>query len=964
MTSNPAIAVQEFGQSIWLDYIHRLELQDGTLQQRIDEQGIVGITSNPSIFQKAIGDSDTYDDAMRNMLELEPAEVYERLAIADIQMAADMFRPVYERTKGRDGYVSLEVSPLLADNTEDTIAEAKRLHAAVDRPNLMVKIPATEAGIPAIEACIAAGINVNVTLIFSVDNYEHVAAAYINGLEKRAEAGEDITHVASVASFFLSRIDVAVDRILQNNIRVAQVHGDTTRIAANRKLLGQAAIANAKLAYQAFQRIFSTGRFKRLAEQGAQVQRPLWASTSTKNPAYSDTRYIDLLIGADTVNTVPPKTLAAFIDHGTAAETLTHDLEDYLPPQDVMSKLYELGLDIGQVTQRLQVDGVDAFIDSFETLIDQVEAKIMVLKTGVMARQKMALGIYADAVSKAISDVEKKYINGRIWSKDGSIWTSYNPTIKAIEKRMGWLDVLKTIDLPRLQALQDSIKDSAFETVVLLGMGGSSLAPEVLYETFGKQDAFPALIVLDSTDPTQVQAVREAIDIGKTLFVVASKSGTTLETMSLYKYFWQQSNHNGAQFMAITDADTPLAHIATEQNFRDLFINPSDIGGRYSALSYFGMVPAALIGLDLDKLWASAARMIKASHENIPGTYHPGISMGAMIGAIAKEGRNKVEIYATQSMRAFGAWAEQLIAESTGKDGKGILPVVGSECGTPNEYATDRLFIYIRVDDDPDVDEMDERIRSLREAGHPRLTFRLPDVYSIAGEFFRWAYGTAIAAYVLELNPFDEPNVAEAKAATHRKLAHYEENGTLPQLSPIISGEHIQLYSNEHTLAPLRELCRSHGYDPNSRTEMLAAQIAGTHAGDYFALLCYFSLDEKSREMLRNLQERMRRVTTRAVTVGVGPRYLHSTGQLHKGGTNKGIFFIFTLERETDVDIPDTPYSFGTLINAQAAGEMDTLQAHERRVIHLHIDDDVINGLQKLMDAIGFVEERKFKTTV
>ena len=519
---------------------------------------------------------------------------------------------------------------------------------------------------------------------------------------------------------------------------------------------------------------------------------------------------------------------------------------------------------------------------------------------------------------------------------------------------------LDTIDLDRLKALQAAIKETPFDHVVLLGMGGSSLAPEVLYRAFGKQDGFPELIVLDSTDPARIRVVENMIDIDNTLFVVASKSGTTLETISLYQYFWQQTDAKSHQFLAITDAETPLANLAQENQFRDLFINPTDIGGRYSALSYFGMVPAAIIGLDLDRLWDNARLMINASHENIPGMFHPGISLGAIIGAIAKEGRDKLTIYTTQSLSAFGDWAEQLIAESLGKDGKGVVPVVSGKIGNPAEYVTDRLFVYLRVDDDPDAETMDASVRALREAGHPRVTLRVPDKYAIAGEFFRWAYATAIAAYVLEVNPFDEPNVSEAKAATNEKLAYYQEHKHLPAQEPIISGEHTQLFSDETTVAPLRELCRAHGYDPNSRMEVLAAQFAGTHAGDYFAFLCYFTPDEAIAARMRNILEYIRKITKRAVTLGYGPRYLHSTGQLHKGGTNNGIYFLITTKDTPDVEIPGMDYGFSTLFNAQALGDMETLQKHKRRVIRLHIDDDLHMGLQKLFDAIKFVEDRRF----
>ncbi|MEO1290675.1 MAG: transaldolase, partial [Chloroflexota bacterium] len=591
---------------------------------------------------------------------------------------------------------------------------------------------------------------------------------------------------------------------------------------------------------------------------------------------------------------------------------------------------------------------------------EQVAAKLTVIRTGVMNRQKLAMGIYAESVNKAFTHIDKDFVNERVWSKDASLWTSYNPERATIENRLGWLDVLETIDIERLKTLQANIKASDFEHLVLLGTGGSSLAAEVLFHVFGQQADYPALIVLDSTDPQRIREVEGQITLDKTLFIVASKSGTTVETMTLYRYFWDATGHKSEQFIAITDPETPLASIATDNTFRDVFLNPSDIGGRYSALSYFGMVPASIIGLDIDKLWSYADHMIEASHENIPSQYHPGINLGAVIGTLAKQGRDKLTLYSTQSLEAFGDWAEQLIAESLGKSGKGVVPVIGEQVASPAEYVTDRLFIYIRVDDDPDVPEMDEKIKALREAGHPRLTLRVPEPYAIAGEFFRWEFATGIAGHCMELNPFDEPNVAEAKSATKNQLDYLAEHGQFMPQTPRISGEHTRLFMDDNTANPLRELCRSHGYSPDSRTEVLAAQIAGTHAGDYFAILVYFSPSDAERAKLVEIQERMRKTTKRAVTIGYGPRYLHSTGQLHKGGANNGIFFLLTTNVGDDLAIPETDYTFGNLFQAQAMGDMETLQAHQRRVIRMQIDEVIMNGLNKLEDAVKFVEERRF----
>ena len=556
------------------------------------------------------------------------------------------------------------------------------------------------------------------------------------------------------------------------------------------------------MAYRSFQRIFQGERFEQLREAGALAQRPLWASTSTKNPAYPDTLYVDNLIGAHTVNTLPPATLAAFKDHGKVAETVTQETEAFLPPDEALDRLAEVGIDMGQVTSRLQEDGVDAFVDSFETLISQVGAKRELLRSGIIERTRLALGIYHGAVDEAIASLDAAYANPRIWNKDGSLWKPGAAAMNRIVERLGWLDFDSTIDRERLQALQDSMRGARFKHVVLLGMGGSSLAPEVLSDTFGRQPGFPDLIVLDSTDPARIRDVEDQIELETTLFIVASKSGGTIETLALDHYFWERTGGNGDQFIVITDPGSNLEVIARNAGVRDIFLNPADIGGRYSALSYFGMVPAALIGLDLHGLWASADTMRATNRESIPSSYHPGLLLGAVIGALAKEGRDKVTIYSTESLRGFGNWAEQLLAESLGKEGRGALPVAGASVGLPHDYVSDRLFIYLRLDNDADVAEMDAAIRGLREAGHPRVTIRLADRLAIAGEFFRWEYATAIAGALLQVNPFDEPNVAEAKDATQALLHSCQQHGSLPADAPLMSGDGLAIYANEATMAP------------------------------------------------------------------------------------------------------------------------------------------------------------------
>mgnify|MGYP005836248617 CR=1 FL=1 len=953
MQSNPPVEVQQYGQSIWYDNIRRSLIENGELKRMIDEDGVLGITSNPTIFQKAIGDSNDYDAGMMHLLDLEPYDIYERLAIEDIQNALDIIRPVYDRTQGRDGFVSLEVSPLIADDTEKTVSEAKRLFAAVNRPNVMIKIPATEAGIPAIEEVIRAGINVNVTLIFSIQNYEQVMEAYIRGLEQRKAAGQPITGIQSVASFFVSRIDVAVDRMLDNNIRAAQGR-DLARVSLNNRLKGKAAIANAKLAYRRYKEIFHGARFEALRAAGGAVQRPLWASTGVKTAAYPDTMYVDALIGPETVNTVPPDTLKAFKDHGTAAPTLEQDLDEAV---QIMDMLAEVGVDLDQITHQLQLDGVESFTESFRSLLDQVDAKRNVLASGVIKRQKFILGTQQAVVEQAVQDLSDQHINARIWEKDATVWKDHPSVVEKIRNRLGWLDVFSTIDIPRLQALKASSYHGPFDHVVLLGMGGSSLAPEVLKRAFGPQAGYPQLLMLDSTDPSYIRALEDQIDLKRTVFIVASKSGGTIETASFFRYFYERTGHDGSHFIAITDADTVLEKEAREKNFRDVFVNPTDIGGRYSALSYFGLVPAALTGLDIDALWASAQSMAKACGKKIMGKEHPGITLGAVIGALAKDGRDKVSIYTSPSIDGLGDWIEQLVAESTGKEGKGVLPVVGATVGKPHDFATDRLFIAIRVDNDDNA-ALDEGIMALQQAGYPCVILGLPDKTAIGGEFFRWEFATAVTGKLLGINPFDEPNVTESKNNTARLLEHFKAHGALPSTAPLLTEGGISLYMSEALAGTLRYTARQQ-QNPTSLVGLLATQINATNAGDYFAVLAYLPMKPEIEAILNDARRRIRHVTRRAVTIGFGPRFLHSTGQLHKGGANNGVFIQITCDDPVDIPIPGEPYSFGILKAAQAAGDLEALVSKERRSLRLHLHGDILAGLQVLIDAADMAGERR-----
>ena len=908
--NNPVREVQRLGQSVWYDNVRRGLLTSGEMA-RLIELGITGVTSNPTIFEKAIAGSTDYDEALLPLAQSgkSASETFETLAIEDIRATADLLRSVYNRSGGSDGYASLEVSPTLAHDTEGTVAEAKRLFAALDRPNVMVKVPATPEGVAAVGNLIGAGINVNVTLIFSLDVYRQVREAYISGLEDLAKSGGDVRKVASVASFFVSRVDTVVDALLQERIRRGEPHLE--------QLLGQAAIVNAKLAYRAFKEAFAGERFAPLRAVGARVQRPLWASTGTKNPAYSDVLYVESLIGPDTVNTVPPSTLTTFLEHGRADATLERAVDE---ADQTLIELTSAGVNMEEVTAKLLADGVKAFADSFEKLLANIQEKKERLLEQRRVLPGVGLGAHLSDVEAALADLKEHNVVDRIWQRDHTVW---KPDPAEIENRLGWLIVTDIMSeyAPALEEFAQEVRNADFRHVVLLGMGGSSLGPEVLRRTFGNANGYPEPIVLDSTVPAWVRAVTEAIDPARTLFLVSSKSGTTNEPNTFYTYFRSMvegavgKEKAGLNFVAITDPGTPLERMARERGFRRTFLNPSDIGGRYSVLSYFGLVPAVLMGVDINALLDRADCMREGCASCVPIHENPGAWLGAAIGAIAVKGRNKLTLVTSPSVDTFGLWAEQLIAESLGKQGKGIIPVAGEPLAAPNFYGDDRIFVYLRVEEDDNA-ATDAAIGKLESSGQPVVRLDLRDKYDLGAEFFRWEFAIAVAGSILGIHPFDQPDVQAAKDMTESVLQQFEASGELPQA--------------EATAAP----------------EKLLSEV---RSGNYLAIMAYVhqtpEVDLALDALRRKVMERHRVATT----LGYGPRFLHSTGQLHKGGPDTGLFLQLTADHGEDLSIPGKAYTFGVLADAQSLGDLRALQSAGRRVASARLADGSPAAIRKFV---------------
>jgi transaldolase/glucose-6-phosphate isomerase len=944
--TNPLRRLEDYGQSVWLDYIRRSLITSGELKRLVEEDGLKGVTSNPSIFEKAITGSTDYADllkSLRSNSDLDANSRFEELAIRDIQGAADILHPVYQRTRRRDGYVSLEVSPYLARDTQGTIAEARRLWKAVGRENVMIKVPATREGVHAFLQLVSEGINVNVTLLFSQTVYEQVAEAYIAGLEGFAARGGDVSRIASVASFFISRIDSAVDDILTDRLKAA---ADEREAALLKSVLGKVAIANGKLTYQRYLSTFSGPRWQALAARGAQPQRVLWASTSTKNPRYRDVLYVEEMIGPDTVNTIPPSTFDAFRDHGELRFSLTEDVED---AKRTMETLAKFGISMQEITEKLTDDGVRQFVEAFDKLLQAVEKTSQCTVTPQVNRQIYSLPqSLAASVKTAIDSWRADGKVRRLWHRDATLWTGADEG-----NWLGWLGITDD-QIAKEQVLRRIAEDGhngGFSHVLLLGMGGSSLCPEVLKLTFGRIAGFPEMHVLDSTDPAQVKAVEKKIDLANTLFIVSSKSGGTLEPNIFKQYFFERvqqlvgSEKAGSRFIVITDPGSKMQQVAEAGRFRHIFYGLPSIGGRYSALSNFGMVPAAIMGIDTEKFLDRTEEMVHACASCVPVDENPGAVLGIILGTAVKAGFDKLTIIASPGISDLGAWLEQLLAESTGKEGKGIIPVDREELGPPEVYGKDRIFAYVRLESAPDV-EQDARVAALEKAGHPVVRISLADIYDLGQEFFRWEIGTAVAGAILGINAFNQPDVEASKIATRNLTNEFEKTGLLPAEKPVIEEDGIQLFTQGANAIELAKLAPD-----KSLTSYLRAHFNRLAAGDYFAVLGYIPMTNAHEMQLQAVRHAVRNRKQVATCLGFGPRFLHSTGQAYKGGPNNGVFLQVTCKDASDLEVPGQKYTFGVVKAAQARGDFQVLSERKRRVLRVHLED-LTSGLTRLRTVV------------
>jgi transaldolase/glucose-6-phosphate isomerase len=721
---------------------------------------------------------------------------------------------------------------------------------------------------------------------------------------------------------------------------------DAMEQALLKGLLGGVAIANAKLTYQRYKDLYLGERWAALANKGARSQRLLWASTSSKNPNYPDVMYVDELIGPDTVNTIPPATYDAFRDHGRARPSLEEDIED---AQDTMDTLAQVGINMKLVTDQLLADGCKIFVDAFAKLLAAVNKQ---LNSPTEAAKRQSFTLPAELTTEVKATL-KSWADGarvqRLWARDATLWTGADEG-----RRLNWLgttdDQLALIS--HLRTAAQNAKNAGFTHALLIGMGGTVLGVEALARTFGKITGYPELHLIDSTDPAQVQAAEKKVDMARTLVIVSSKSGSTLEPNALREHFFERMKaavgpaEAGKRFVAITDAGSKMQYAAEAHHFRRVFFGGGGIGGRYSALSDFGVVPAAIMGVDVAKLLGTAEEMAHACSCSVPTDQNPGAVLGVIMGVAARKGRDKVTLVASPAIQALGAWVEQLLTASLGKGGGGLLAIDGEPVGPPAVYGSDRLFVYLRLESGPDAGQ-DAAVAALEAAGHPVVRIAVADPYGLGAEFFRWQFATAVAGSVLGVNPFDQPDIEGSKVATRKLTSEFEKNGALAAETPLGAGDGLTLFADGKNTRELESGARD-----KTVVGTLKAHFGRVKPGDYVALLPYLERSAANESAMQGLRALLRDKLKVATSVGFGPRYLHASGQAYKGGANSGVFLMITADDAADIPVPGHKYTFGVVKTAQARGDFSVLAERGRRVLRVHLGRDVNAGLAALSKAI------------
>ncbi len=902
----------------------------------LERDGVAGVSFDLELFADLLSCGAEYAEELDALLGqgLDAAAIIDELLRRDVESAAGVLTPVYERSDGRGGWLALDV-PGYVEPSIDAVG-SWFAHQVEDAPNVMLKLPANATGLSLGESMLARGYGVCFTHVLSPAQVLNALNSLARGLRLARTAGHDLGRIPGLMSMPLLRVDVAVNEALRDLARREPDAGDLAE-----SLIGRASIAVAKIAWGTVREAMAAPRWADLVAAGARRPRLAWHATRTSDPRRRPNELVEELIGPDTVTQMSPSVLAAFREHGVVSPRLARHLDE---AGEIVDDLATAGVELEELAAGLQAAAVKQERQRVAALCNLLEARRESGGGAPFQAARMSLAALAEPVSTRVEGMSDSFVE-RLWAADPTLWATDPETQAAVRNRLGWLflpESMREEALPIVGLGPTVGKDTS---VVLLGMGGSSLGAEacrIAYEI----DSFT---VLDTTVPRGVAAVAAGRDLESSVFVVGSKSGSTIETACLADYFHDRvaggSELPGERFIAITDPGTPLHEQARNLGYARVWLNPPDVGGRFSVLSYFGLVPMALMGIDVPALLGRAARFAALCAPEVKNETNPALLLGATLAEAAAGGLDKITFLTRPRLSAFADWAEQLIAESLGKQGGGPVPVSGEPHGSPGDYGADRLFVHMRFASDDLDAEPASLLEHLCAAGHPMIEITLADPHDLGAEFLRWELAVAVAGALMGINPFDEPNVSQAKERTGELLAHFESEGALPDPVPLYEDELLALYGSAE-FAP--DLANSADW---SLQEWLERYLAEVRVPDYVGLQAFLAPDLDTWHALQGLRALLRDRLGVATTMGWGPRFLHSTGQLHKGGPDTGVFVQLTADDTGDLPIPGRSYSFGVLVRAQALGDLTALQDRGRPVLRVHLRKHVESGLAALLEA-------------
>jgi len=929
------------GQTIWMRGVRRRLVDSGRLALGVIENAIGGLETDLVGLSGALERGPEYVEPLLRLGAISTAaDVGEHLLAEEAGIAAAALQEVYENSDGRHGLVSVDVDPATANDAEEMSHAARRLLVASGAPNVMAKLPPTRSGFAVFEALVADGLQVHIGPVFSIDSVVRAAAAF-----ERGTAGTAAARVA-VLSLGLAPLDNAIDQLLRRRIRAAR--HDVSGIES---LVGGAATAIAKVAWR---RLCELALAAASTPDGAVPPRRLhlaWVDLSSSDSRQPRQHYVESLIGADTIAVLDTMLLDAVKRRGRVDATLGQRVDE---AEEVLVELAEAGIDVHAVGEALEKEAVrraQAAYADYQARAAAAADAVAASSGGAADRMASGSPWFAEEseVDDALvdcSELEEGRVVSRMWEKDVSLWSDDDATGELVRTRLGWLDAAASSP-PEPEAMRRAaaqLESAGCDSVLLLGMGGSSLAADVCRRAFRSD----RLHVLDSTVPAQIKATLSRLDPARTAVLVASKSGTTIEVRALFDWFYALAapalDAPGKRFAAITDPGTPLEQLAYDRDFGQLWLAPADVGGRFSALTVFGMLPMAVMGIDVAAVHAAARRMAAACAAEVATAANPAARLAAALFGAAEGGRDKITFLPSTSLSAFAPWAEQLIAESTGKAGRGLIPVVDEPAVEAEHYGDDRIFVSLAIRGEDD-DDRRQRLDAIEAAGHPLLRLELGERHDLGGEFFRWEAAVAIVGALMGINPFDQPDVQASKDRTAALLSAHCEGMPMSGRPPLAADTEWAVFADIENDEELAARQRGDGL-----ASWLRAHLGRATVPDYVGIQAFLAATPETRRALQGVRRMLVEELGVATTLGWGPAFLHSTGQLHKGGPDSGLFLQVTADDEDDLDIPGAGYSFSELVRAQSMGDLAALQERGRRVLRVHLRD-ALSGCRLLRAA-------------